>query len=186
LRSKDVGVSRKTDPVPLADVLRAVAIYQNDARIANSGLLTPRQAERAFRRLAAACREVLRALASLPEELQTLYSGPLYREAAQIGSEVESRLEGWRLYGFPNRRRWLSAPRVRLEARIAELYLKHGGRLSTYDPRRYVEPRGKQGKRGGRLAQVLLTTYELAKIAQPADLTPILRRLRASPIRPKR
>lgn len=157
------------------DLLRIVANYKAEAQLgAAYPALTKREAERWLLRCRAACDEVLQALHDAPDELQTLYSGPLSREAAEMEWEISLRLAH-----LPRGRRRgrAESPRERLERRVAALYVRSGERITTYDPRRYVEAGGGQGKRGGGLAQLLLAAYTLAGIAHLADLTPTLRRL---------
>ena len=188
-----------TTPVPLDEIREAITHYRSRItpsicsapRCANvqpcpRHAVTKRRAERALTRLKNACDEVLRAMSAMPEELQfpDFYAEPLFRAAAAIEHEA-----GWRLYGVRHGT-GKTAARLRqaqtaqadarrsLESRIGQLFEVHGWKMTTYDPRRYPEPRGGEGKRGGHLARVLLGAYRLARIAPPADLQPVLARLR--------
>jgi len=161
-----------TSPIPFEDVSRAVAAYKRDSAMEAIPRPSRRRAERSLQRLERACHEVLVALDSLPDDLQTFYSGALAREAGEIASEA-----ALRRHRLP-KRPWGGKSRARLEHRIAELFVQHGGRLTTYDPRRYVEPQGGEGSRGGKLALLLQTVYRLAGIPAPSDLSPVLVRLR--------
>lgn len=176
------SATRRADPPNVPRPLGAVptealelVVKQYKADVAMGTAVRKRLAMRALQRLAKACDAVRRALDELPEELQTFYCGDLLRGAAEIRHEADWRLSNIRRLVDQRQDR---TPRARLEARVAELYEQHGGKLSTYDPSRYVEPRGGEGKRGGGLAKVLRTVYEMAGIANsPADLQPVLRRL---------
>lgn len=173
---------------PTDEMLRAVVAYKSEAELHRMyPEPTRRRADRALRRLRGACDEVLRAIDNLPDGI-TFYVARLRREAAEIATEAAWRirnLEGGHALmrlsaantGTPKQQRALRGPRARLEARVARLFVANGGKPTTYDFRRYVEPRGGQGKRGGHLAKLLLTIYQLAGIGAPDDLTPVLRRL---------
>jgi hypothetical protein len=171
-----------TAPVPLDDVLRAVRAYQRQRALEDDyPPPTKRQAERALERLEAACYAVRQALDALPDEMQSFHSGPLRAGAGEIQNEAAWRLTLLRQGSGKIRtgRRRLD-PRAQLEAQVARLYVRNGGRIATYDPRRYSETpaaRAGAGRRGGRFARFLVAVYKLAGITAPADLGPIIAEL---------
>lgn len=188
--------------VPDQKIDAAIKAYKRDvaestaiAGLWNWSGVERRRAERTLHRLQAACAEVLSALDNLPEVARrapALQSDRLRQAAAETYTEAAWRVAriraGHSLEGsgkankLQKGRPTRSTPCTRLEDRIGRLFVEHGGRLTTYDPRRHVaaerKPQGGGGARGGQLAKLLFEVYERANITPPQDLEPVLRRIR--------